>query len=473
MWHFFFLWSALAVIPEDEVTALPGWNAPLFSRLYSGFLDCTPPGEKPNSMLMHYLFVQSEGNPSKDPLLVWSNGGPGAPSEFGMFTELGPYFLSDASLQTADYNATGIPTLFRNEHAWSKVANVLIYDSPPPVGFSYCGKPGGDGYSCGDWNDTRTTLATHKFLENWLSSYPEFASHDLYLSGESYAGVYIPALARAILNDNSSKTKDHLKGFAVGDACVGLDVLCGPNRGQWFQLQFFHGHGQISDKLYENILETCGIYALKYGVDDPRCQKLLDAAWTSVGGYYAYGLYDECGAANLFSPPQQYWSHVPLRGALNDYPCGGGGALVAWANNSIVQSALHCPKGSRFFITDDGVGFNYTLTEHNLMPFYQQAVKTLRVLVYNGDTDPGINSFVAQNWTSALGFPEREAWRPWTIDGKQQMGGYVTRYATNFDFLTIRGSGHMVPEFKPQAALAMITAYLNNEEYKPYVPPPP
>ena len=47
----------------------------------------------------------------------------------------------------------------------------------------------------------------------------------------------------------------------------------------------------------------------------------------------------------------------------------------------------------------------------------------VRVLVYNGDTDPGINSFVSQNWTVALGLEETEAWRPWTLDGCQRMGG--------------------------------------------------
>jgi carboxypeptidase C (cathepsin A) len=87
--------------------------------------------------------------------------------------------------------------------------------------------------------------------------------------------------------------------------------------------------------------------------------------------------------------------------------------------------------------------------------------------------DPGINSFVSQNWTVALGFKETQAWRPWTVDGKQQMGGYVTRYENNFDFLTIRGAGHMVPEFKPTASLAFLTAFLKNEDYMPYAKPPP
>ena len=42
---------------------------------------------------------------------------------------------------------------------------------------------------------------------------------------------------------------------------------------------------------------------------------------------------------------------------------------------------------------------NYTLSEKNLLPFYQHVMQKtdLKVLVYNGDTDPGINSMVTQD----------------------------------------------------------------------------
>ena len=55
------------------------------------------------------------------------------------------------------------------------------------------------------------------------------------------------------------------------------------------------------------------------------------------------------------------------------------------------------------------------------MPFYRHVIEEtdLRVLVYNGDADPGLNSFYAQNWTAALGRRRREAV---DLDGKEAMG---------------------------------------------------
>ena len=160
-------------------------------------------------------------------------------------------------------------------------------------------------------------------------------------------------------------------------------------------------------------------------------------------------------------------------GALNDYPCGGPGALFTWVAHPDVKAALHVAPNAYYFSGDNGEGFVYNVTERNLMPFYEHVAQAtnLRVLIYNGDTDPGINSFHTQNWTSSLGLREREEWRPWTLDGRQYMGGYVTRYEGDFDFLTIRGSGHMVPEYKSKEMFECLSRWLRNESWQ-YLSPP-
>ncbi len=54
----------------------------------------------------------------------------------------------------------------------------------------------------------------HKFFER----YPNLTHHDFYLVGESYAGHYIPAIARAISHDSSFPVT--LKGVAIGNGLV-------------------------------------------------------------------------------------------------------------------------------------------------------------------------------------------------------------------------------------------------------------
>lgn len=63
-------------------------------------------------------------------------------------------------------------------------------------------------------------------------------------------------------------------------------------------------------------------------------------------------------------------------------------------------------------------------------------------------TDPSINSFITQDrytqFLDASNVTLTEEWRAWTLSGRNDVGGYVFRYADNFAFATIRGSGHMV-----------------------------
>eukprot|EP00299_Pterocystis_sp_00344_P017932 c8977_g2_i1.p1 GENE.c8977_g2_i1~~c8977_g2_i1.p1 ORF type:complete len:497 (+),score=119.52 c8977_g2_i1:1-1491(+) len=462
---------------NDLVSELPGWDHPLPSRMFSGYIDSNEQG----TMHTHYMFMESENNPASDPLVLWFNGGPGAASMFGQFVELGPLLLSDASLKTAEYNRTGVPTLFRNDYAWTKISNLLVVNAPPPVGFSYCDEfgPAGNGTSCGSWNDSRTAVANHLFLKNWMKAFPEYANHNVFVTGESYAGVYVPTLVREIIDDPQNKI--NIRGFAVGDACVGTDVLCGDHDGPLWHIQFLYGHGQFSTKLFDQITATCSRSSLIDGHVTPECSALLSKIDNEVGGYYEYNLYDECWYENDFlrtrrtPKSRKFWGGGKFTGALDDYACGGSNALRIFVNNTAVRKAINVPLDAYFFNGDDGQGFVYNLTENNLMPFYRRVATntSLRVLVYNGDTDPGINSFISQNWTQAVGLEEIEEWRPWTLDGDQRMGGYVTRYQGNFDFLTIRGSGHMVPEFKPPAALEFLSRWLNDEEWRRYNPSQP
>jgi serine carboxypeptidase-like clade 1 len=481
---------ALGAPAADEITSLPGWSPkPLPSRMWSGFINVSAAAGRP--MQVHYWLLNSEKDPSTDPTILWTNGGPGASSMFGLLVELGPLVLNDDSLATDDYRKTGVPTLYKNPYSWTQLGSVVMFDWPPPVGFSYCDEPKGGGKSCGDWDDERMATIQYAALKGFYEKFPERQKLDLFLTGESYAGIYVPKLAQQILQHKDKEVYPQLKGFAVGDGCLGTETgVCGGGFGPWWDVIFLYGHGQISTILFDEIVNTCGMEYLKHGGTEPKgCKDALGKVATEAGGYFAYGLYDDCiyqeglgrrrrlsvaphgGLSEGHAALLGFADHRAVGGAVNDYVCGGGVAQTLWTNVSSVRTALHVPVDSLFFNGDNGEGMVYKPSEKNLMPFYQQVASetALRVLIYNGDADPSINSFMAQNWTSSLGFTPTQTWRPWTLDSCLRMGGYVTRYKERLDYLTIRGSGHMVPEFKPAPALEFMRAWLADEDYKPYV----
>ena len=66
------------------------------------------------------------------PLSIWYNGGPGAPSTYGLFQEFGPFLLTEESLGTDSYRATGIPTPIYNPWTWANVTSLCEIDRRAP-----------------------------------------------------------------------------------------------------------------------------------------------------------------------------------------------------------------------------------------------------------------------------------------------------------------------------------------------------
>ena len=113
------------------------------------------------------------------------------------------------------------PTLEQNLFSWNNISNNLFFEAPAGVGFSYCDTEAGCKHT--DTSTAQDNLAT---LVSWLKAYPEFAKNDLWISGESYAGVYVPSLAYAVYQYNQGKpaVPIKLKGIMVGNGCIGKDA---------------------------------------------------------------------------------------------------------------------------------------------------------------------------------------------------------------------------------------------------------
>jgi cathepsin A (carboxypeptidase C) len=83
----------------------------------------------------------------------------------------------------------------RNPYSWNSNANVIFLDQPVNVGFSYS-----------EGSSVSTTEAAaedvYAFLQVLLAALPQFAKAPFHLTGESYAGHYIPAMAKVIADRN-------------------------------------------------------------------------------------------------------------------------------------------------------------------------------------------------------------------------------------------------------------------------------
>lgn len=143
------------------------------SNSYSGYLEVTA------TKKLHYVFVESEGTPANDPVVVWFNGGPGCSSMLGFMSENGPWVINDNSKD-----------IVQNPHSWTANANMLWIESPAGVGFSY-GSNVVDlkHYDMGQSEDAFVAL------EAFFSDFSERLPNKLFISGESYAGIYVPYLS--------------------------------------------------------------------------------------------------------------------------------------------------------------------------------------------------------------------------------------------------------------------------------------
>ena len=75
---------------------------------------------------------------------------------------------------------------------------MLYLESPKGVGFSYC--EGVKSSSACVNTDESTALDAYEFLVNFFNLYPEFKSNRFLITGESYAGIYIPMLIDQVLS---------------------------------------------------------------------------------------------------------------------------------------------------------------------------------------------------------------------------------------------------------------------------------
>jgi cathepsin A (carboxypeptidase C) len=141
--------------------------------------------------------------PKDDPLVLWLTGGPGCASEIALFYENGPY----------QFEADG-KTLKSNPYSWNDKANLLYVDQPVGTGYSHA------GVTHLSTNEEEIAENMAQFMIKFLTKFPELQGKDFYITGESYAGHYIPAISHNFMFKHADDLKINFKGMAIGNGLV-------------------------------------------------------------------------------------------------------------------------------------------------------------------------------------------------------------------------------------------------------------
>lgn len=450
----------------DEVKSLPGINFAVDFQHYSGYLNGSPTHK------LHYWFVLSQNNPATDPVLLWLNGGPGCSSLIALMEENGPFRVKDFG-----------QTVYENVYSWNKVANVLYLEAPAGVGFSYAT----DGNIT--TNDDQTALENYQALIDFFTNkFPEYQANSFYISGESYAGIYIPTLGALLIKDPTHFP--NFKGMAVGNGFFSMRHLTNS------YIPFIYYHSLISYELWTSLNQACcGGVALPYcdfdaqinGCPDGQpcnqnCFNLyMNATFNVFDSQDPYYIYDTC-YLDSNSQASSYKSRIlghrfrnfnrglkagppgnipkPLCAQLND--------TAIYLNRAEVKKALNILQPITWSECSDDLSQNgaYNAQYTTTMPQVKAIVNSgARVLVFNGDADTICDALGDQWFTSDLNLPQIRPKQGWYYNNDNpSSAGFVTRYQ-GLDFLTVRGAGHLVPSIKPREALQMIANFLRQKDY--------
>ncbi|KAF7072891.1 hypothetical protein CFC21_077968 [Triticum aestivum] len=400
----------------DRIAALPGQppKGVGFSQ-YSGYVTV----DEKNGRALFYYLVEAATNAATRPLVLWLNGGPGCSSfGYGAMGELGPFRVNSDNR-----------TLSTNEHAWNNVANVLFLESPAGVGFSYSNTTSDYDKS----GDQRTSEDAFLFLVSWFERFPEYKGRSFYISGESYAGHYVPQLAATILSHNTSI---NLQGILVGNPY--LD----DNMNTKGVIDFLWSHAVISDEVYANITKNCN-----FNLSDGNACSDAMAAYDTANTL----LFDIYGPVCIDAPDGKYY---PSRYVPGYDPCTGY-YIDAYLNDPEVQKALHVRTTKWAGCTD----LHWKDSSASIVPTLKWLMgHGLRVWLFSGDFD-SVCPFTATRYSiHDLGVAITEPWRPWTAN--KEVGGYVQAYTGGLVFASVRGAGHQVPYFQPEKALILFSSFL-------------
>jgi hypothetical protein len=260
------------------------------------------------------------------------------------------------------------PEFSYNEHAWTKSTTVLFVEQPVGTGFSY-----GNEFPK---NEHEVSLDIDAFLQNFFTVFEDLREYSFFVTGESYAGMFIPSIARHIhfTNKDAIQRRDttrhivHLKGAALGNGWIEAKTQ-GPA-----VIDYSWWHGLI-DKPTRDALH----------VEWENCMALRNGKYDGPQPppFHEFNVQDDCGIM---------WGVLVASGFPNAYDVTTWDPNVdqvtfaseTFFNNPDVKAAIHAPDGIVWHGCREGGGRRRNLVE-NRRRLYMDEDRPLSVVPYIAD----------------------------------------------------------------------------------------
>jgi len=406
--------SAEIVCPTDYKPEIPT------TPQKTGFLKV------PNGNIFYWL-KESPESASTKPLVIWLNGGPGSSSLTGLFLENGPEMFMNGEFK-----------LTSNPNAWNKLANVLYIEQPP-----------GTGYSKADTNNPvmNQTEASQDLLKGILAFYgtddgKAYKGKPLYITGESFAGTYIPWTSKAILDYNAkSTTKDEdkipLKGIAIGDGTV-------DNFFAWKTMPQFAAANKLITADQQKELEQNYWPACKAELGDQSQSTRKPGPIKSCWGMMQQ--------IRNIKQTNVYDIRVKEDYNLSNISC--------YLNSDEMKSFLKIPDGTQWADGNKAV-FGHLNTDDSVpttSELKEILANNLKVIIYSGDQDLIINHMGTEAWLENFDWPNKDGFNSATLakwpSAQSNLG--LSKSFENLTYILVNKAGHLLPMDQPVAALKIL-----------------
>ncbi|CAI9761531.1 unnamed protein product [Fraxinus pennsylvanica] len=382
---------------------------------------------------MFYFFFESRNTMSTDPVVVWLTGGPGCSGSLALFYENGPFHITDDL------------SLVWNDFGWDKVSNIIYVDQPTGTGFSYTS----------DENDIRATSEGaagdfYDFLQAFFQAHPQYAKNDFYITGESYAGHYIPAFAARIQQGNNNKEGIHInmKGLAIGNGMTDPQIQYKAYTDYALNMKLItqSDYDSMNESVSECV-EAIKICGRSNGSSSAcsqayvECNDIFNNILNIAGDINYYDIRKTCVGSLCydFSNMENFLNQNSVRQAL------GVGNIKFVSCSTVVSDAMTMDWMKNF--------------EVGVPALLENGVK---LLIYAGEYDLICNWLGNSRWVDAMVWSGQKDFVstpsfPFSVDGVeaglQKSHGQLT-------FLKVHNAGHMVPMDQPKASLEMLKRWM-------------